>query len=140
MKAWFSNLTAVLAAAVFVGPAAVPALGADNPVPHAPPGGDITNMATFYTGTNAKAGNFKGKLICLRTGREYAPETASKCSGSDHIYALSMADGTIVRPVLAATKTAERDLRHLLEKSVQLNGKYYPNTGVIVAGAVSKAQ
>ena len=119
--------------------AANPALATSPQQPAAKalsPFGHAMQMSTFYTGEVGSTGEFPGTLLCLHTGREFIPAPVDQCAKKDHVYVLSMQDGSMVHPLLAGDRQTLKELPQLVGKKVVVDGKYYESIGMIVAGNI----
>jgi hypothetical protein len=135
------NFTAlgIGAAGLIVLVAASPARGTErqHQAPHAiSPFGHALQMSTFYTEDMGSIGEFPGTVLCLHTGREFLPTPVDQCAQKDHVYALSMQDGSMVHPLLAGDPQALKKLPQLVGKKVVADGKYYESIGMILAGNI----
>lgn len=117
------------------GPEQIPAAPPGEQVHPGSPAGSIDH---FYTHGNANVGQFPGKLVCLRQDLALAAPDVEKCGTNGYVFALSL-EGGRVYPLLAATEQANDRIRTpgLLGESVVVDGKYYPNIGIIVTSQVS---
>ena len=102
------------------------------------PFGHAMQMSTFYTGDVGSTGEFPGTLLCLHTGREFIPAPVDDCAKKDHVYVLSMQDGSMVHPLLAGDPQTLEKLPQLVGKKVVVDGKYYESIGMLVAGNIRK--
>jgi hypothetical protein len=100
------------------------------------PFGHAMQMSTFYVGDVGSTGKFPGTLVCLHTGRQFIPAPADQCVKKDHVYVLSMQDGSMVHPLLAGDPQTLEKLPQLVGKKVVVDGKYYESVGVVVAGNI----
>ena len=102
------------------------------------PFGHAMQMSRFYTGDVGSTGEFPGTLLCLHTGREFTPAPVDQCAKKDHVYVLSMQDGSMVHPLLAGDPQTLKKLPKLVGKKVIVDGKYYESIGMLVAGNIRK--
>jgi hypothetical protein len=101
-----------------------------------PPGGDRLELPRHRTGTVGDAGQFPGKLVCLRSKEAFTPLSASECASGERVYALEV-DGSDERhPIQAGSPEIEDQLRGLLGKEVVVQGKYQNATGMLTAASV----
>jgi hypothetical protein len=100
------------------------------------PFGHALQMSTFYTGDVGSTGEFPGTLLCLHTGRQFIPAPVDECAKKDHVYVLSMQDGSMVHPLLAGDPQTLEKLPKLVGKKVVVDGKYYESIGMLVAGNI----
>ena len=111
---------------------------------HSEPGsveGSVNEMwAQFYSGSIVRAGKFPGKLVCLRCDLKPGPEAMKQCKAEGHRHALSMEDSSMIHPLVPGTaEVLERiNSAELHDKEVVVRGKYYPASGVIVAGTIEE--
>lgn len=89
--------------------------------PAVPP--DALADARFYTGTLGNEGVFVGKLIREKGGHKYA----LAISGDADIHPLLPGDANVMAQLKAMPHGA----------AVSINGKLYPDLGVIVVGGVA---
>jgi hypothetical protein len=100
------------------------------------PFGHAMQMSTFYVGDVGTTGEFPGRLLCLHTGRQFIPAPVDQCAKKDHVYVLSMQDGSMVHPLLAGDPQTLEKLPRLVGKKVVVDGKYYESVGMVVAGNI----
>jgi len=103
-----------------------------------PPGGEQLGLANFYAGSDAKMGEFKGKLVCLRTDKSFASTNAEECT-ANRIFALSVETPPTVIPLLAANEKAQQQMGQLINQEVVVRGKYYTSVGYIAVGDLESA-
>ena len=109
---------------------------------HVLPGqGAGLSMTKYYSWDHAKVGTYPGKLVCLRCDLGNAPDAMKQCASEGHRHALSMGDGAMIHPLLAATKELgeQSNSNQLHGKKVSVHGNYYPTTGLILVDEVTVA-
>lgn len=129
----------VVLAAVFVASTAgaqtadAPAVSGKNAPP---PGGDVTG---FWGGQVAGgSGTYTGRLVCLRNDQKFAVVgPAEECPSGKRVYALQRADGEMTHPLLAVDDTMLHRFDELRGQDVQVEGKLYEATGMILASAIT---
>lgn len=97
-------------------------------------------MSQFYIGsTPVKVGSFEGELVDLECDLARSEEVAKQCKREGHRHALSMQDGSIIRPLLAPTEEILQQLNaaDMHGEKVRIQGRYYPTTGVILVNSVA---
>jgi hypothetical protein len=120
-------LTALLAAI---------AVGADEqPAPVAPPGGESLKLDQYYGDAVSRIGSFPGKLVCVSTDRPFVPENATTCA-PNKVYALVLPGSTATIPVIASSEAAKVQFAKLLDQTVLVRGKHYPDKDMIAAASV----
>jgi len=87
---------------------------------------DALTDARFYTGTLGNDGVFVGTLIREKQGQKFALAIA----GDPDIHPLLPGDATVMKQLKAMPHGA----------SVSINGKMFPDLGVIVVGGVAAKQ
>lgn len=135
MKIIDTSLVAIgaLACIALAGPATSNARAEDPDVVQEASGSDVT----FYTGTTpSQPGRFEGKVVCLRSDRNFAPETASGCSEGSRVLALSMNGGDLVQTLLATTEDAHETLAGSVDQDIVVEGRHYASIGMILVTAV----
>ena len=119
------TLRHVLYTATLAGLTLTAACGAKTAsTPAVPP--DALADARFYSGTLGNEGVFVGKLIREKDGHKFALVIA----GDSEIHPLLPGDATVMAQLKAMPHGA----------SVSVNGKLFPDLGVIVAGGVTAKQ
>lgn len=101
-----------------------------------PPGGDVTG---FWGGQVAGgSGTYSGRLVCLRNDQKFAVVgAAEECPSGKRVYALQRADGEMTHPLLAADGAMLQRFDELRGRDVQVEGKLYEATGMILASAIT---
>ncbi len=104
-------------------------------------GGSVLGMAKFYPGVGDRVGTFPGKLVCLRCDLKGGSEAMAACAKEGHRHALAMDGGSMIHPLLAGTEEvlARINSAELHGKHVEVRGKYYPSTGVILVDRIAEA-
>jgi hypothetical protein len=128
----------VLAALLFAATTAL-AQSADAPAvadkAPPPPGGDVTG---FWGGQVGGSGNYRGRLVCLRNDQKFAiVGAAEECPSGRRVYALQRADGEATHPLLAADATMLQRFDELRGQDVNVEGKLYDATGMILVSAIT---
>lgn len=129
-------LSSVLLAASLAG-AIEPQAGAPRVEP---PGGEVLDMSKHMTGSVGQAGQFPGKIVCLRSKESFAPLSASECAAGERVYALEMKDEQAMRPIQAGAPEVENQLRDLLGKEVLVQGRFHNSTGMLIAASIQEKQ
>ena len=122
---------------------AVPAFTADRaPADDPDPIQDASGSEVRFYGGSAltQPGRFEGRVVCLRTDRNFAVGSATECEDGSRVYALSMNGGDLVQPVLTTTKDAHEALVEHLHRNVVIEGRHYNSIGMILASAVNGEQ
>lgn len=104
-----------------------------------PPGGETLAMARFYPGNLPQTGSFPGKLVCLPEAKVGLTAGAEKCGGSRY-YALVMQGGAMVHPLIPGSKEVldEFERPGKLGQDVEVHGKHYSSTGMILVDEIRK--
>jgi hypothetical protein len=131
-----TKLTTVAAAIVLASSLSV-VHGLENAPPAgvAPPGGESLKLDQYYGDAVSHIGEFPGKLVCVSTKQAFVPENATPC-GPDKVYALALQGSDLVVPVLASSEAAKTQFAKLLDHTVLVRGKHYPDKGFIAAASV----
>lgn len=127
-----STVVATLFAATLVGGTSA---GAADPVV-APPGGEALQMQEHMTGSVGQVGEFPGRVVCLRSKTSFTPLSASECASGDSVYALEMKGDKAMRPIQAASREVETQLRDMLGRDVRIQGRFHNETNTVIAASV----
>jgi hypothetical protein len=112
------------------------ARGADErPAPVAPPGGESLKLDQYYGDAVSRIGSFPGKLVCVSTDRPFVPENATTCA-PDKVYALALQGSNTTIPMIASSEAAKAQFGKLLDQTVLVRGKHYPDKDMIAAASV----
>jgi hypothetical protein len=99
------------------------------------PSGHAMHMSQFYTGTVGATGEFRGRLLCIRMTRDPIEAPTDRCDKKEHVYVLAM-QGSMVHPLLAGDPQTFKELPRLVGKKVVVEGRYYEDIGMVVAGNI----
>jgi hypothetical protein len=107
-----------------------------------PQAGATLSMTKFYGGSNARIGDFPGKLVCLRCDLKGGADAMAQCEKEGHHHALSMDSDGMIHPLLAGTENVLKQVNSgaLHGKAVTVHGKYYPATGAILVDRIAEKQ
>ncbi len=116
-----------------------PVYGAEpQQAPHTAPFGHAMEMSQYYSTTGwGSVGEFPGTVECADV-RDFLAAPVDQCAQKDHVYALSLQDGSMIYPLVAGDPQTLEKLPELVGKKVLVQGKYYESIGMIVAGAIRK--
>jgi hypothetical protein len=129
-------LGSILCTFCIVAAASAPALG-DPKQPNPIEEGSSTDSRFYTSDGPSQPDRFEGRVVCLRTDKNFAVESASNCPGTSRVIALSMNEGEMVQPVLATNKDVHDDLMEHLDENVIVNGRHYASIGMILATTVT---
>jgi hypothetical protein len=135
MSATTRIVLSVALAALFSAPAT--AIAAQKAVKATVPGGS-RGLARVYTGEDVQMGRFKGELRCLNDHFLIVTNGVEGCPEKGFINVLTES-GDQIHPVLAATGHVFDRLNAggLQGKKVEVEGRYYPTTGMILADKIA---
>jgi len=104
-----------------------------------PPGANPDMIQSYAGVVEARLGDYRGKLVCLRCDLAPGPEHMETCRKEGHRHALSMDGGSMIHPLLAGTPEALAQINstELHGKEVTVHGKFYPATGMIFVDRVT---
>ncbi|NOT58454.1 MAG: hypothetical protein HOP18_27990 [Deltaproteobacteria bacterium] len=106
------------------------------------PPGLTHGMEQYYLGRHHKTAVFSGRLVCLRCDVMPTAENVEVCRKEGHRHALAMVGDAMVHPLLftnpdLATRINAHEWHR---KTVQVWGRYYADTGIIVVGDLKTAE
>ncbi|HZR81515.1 MAG TPA: hypothetical protein VFD92_10505 [Candidatus Binatia bacterium] len=100
-----------------------------------PPGTESSGVS-FFGGLPGGQDQFSGKLLCLRSDKQFTAAAATEPCSGNRVYAISVESGSLVRPLLPGNEHVSRRLDELLGREVIVSGKDYPSTGMFVASDI----
>jgi hypothetical protein len=98
-------------------------------------------MHWYYTGFGDQVGQFPGKLVCVQADKAIIDAAGEEGEASHDVFALSMDRGSMEHPIIPGTSQVRHELRsdQFLGRRVVVQGKYYRDTGMILASRILPA-
>lgn len=84
----------------------------------------------------SQAGQFPGRLVCLRSGKAFVPATAQECEPTKRVFALEMQEDRAMRPLIAGNEQVHTETKDFLGKDVVVMGRYHTDTRLLIASGI----
>lgn len=98
-------------------------------------------MSEFYAGGESiQTGSFPGKIVCLRSDRQFVAAPGEECAAGKRIFALKLEEGDLTQPLLAGSEEVAQQFDEMLGEDVVVQGKFYPSTGMILVASLQPKQ
>jgi len=130
-------LAVSLCAAGVLGTGTTSTVGAQGAPPFV--GGAMDHgMSWYYSGFSSDIGQFPGRLVCVNANKAMIDAVSEHCTQKHEVFVLSMSQDSMDHPLLPGTSQVRHELLSgkLLNKKVVVEGRYYPDTGMILAAKI----